>query len=123
MQLSNTTATVTEENIKSASRSAMASLLNLTFLPVIGFIWLIYLFNKTNKPTIDRYHAWLGIKLNLFAALALGVMTLLMIFIGGFDSVWTWIYVISYFAFVHALFIVIAVWAMVRAWSGQKLRN
>jgi hypothetical protein len=97
--------------------------LNLTFLPVIGFIWLFYLFKKTEPDTIDRYHAWLGIKLNLLAALALGVVTSLMFFIGGFDSVWTWIYVIIYFVFVHALFIIIAVWAMVRSWAGQKLRD
>jgi len=103
--------------------ATMASLLNLTFLPVIGFIWLVVLFNKTQQDTIDHYYASLGIKLNLIAAVALGVVSLLMILLGGFESVWTWVYVISYFTIVHATFIIISVWAMIRSWSGQKLRD
>jgi hypothetical protein len=83
MQTSGAVGIVSEERIKCASRSTLASLFNLTFLPVIGFIWLFYLFKKTEPDTIDHYHAWLGIKLNLLAALALGVVTSLIFFIGG----------------------------------------
>ena len=101
----------------------MASLLNLTFLPVIAFIWLLLTLNKSDNNGIDRYHIQLGIKLNLIAAFALGVVSGLMILFGGFDSPWTWVYVITYFTFVHTVFIMIAVWAMVRSWSGQKLSN
>ncbi len=123
MQTLNATGNVTEENIKRASQAALASLLNLTFLPVIGFIYLIYLHSKTRQNSIDHYHALLGIKLNLIAAMALVIVSLLMISLGGFDSVWTWVYVIIYFVIVHATFIIIAVWAMIRSWSGQKFRN
>ncbi len=123
MQTLNATGNVTEENIKRASQAALASLLNLTFLPVIGFIYLIYLHSKTRQNSIDHYHALLGIKLNLIAAMALVIVSLLMISLGGFDSVWTWVYVIIYFVVVHATFIIIAVWAMIRSWSGQKFRN
>lgn len=125
MQSSDTTANsdITEEQIKRASKASMASLLNLTFLPVIAFIWLLLTLNKTGKNGIDRYHIQLGIKLNLIAAFALGVVSGLMILFGGFDSPWTWVYVITYFTFVHTVFIMVAVWAMVRSWSGQKLRN
>jgi len=123
MKTLNTINNVTEESIKRASYATMASLLNLTFLPIIGFIWLIYLVNKTQHDTIDHYHALLGIKLNLMAAMALGVVSLLMILMGGFDSVWTWVYMISYFTLIHTTFIIIAVWAMIRSWSGQKLRD
>lgn len=123
MKTLNTINDVTEESIKRASYATMASLLNLTFLPIIGFIWLIYLVNKTQHDTIDHYHALLGIKLNLMAAMALGVVSLLMILMGGFDSVWTWVYMISYFTLIHTTFIIIAVWAMIRSWSGQKLRD
>ena len=123
MKTLNTINDVTEESIKRASYATMASLLNLTFLPIIGFIWLIYLVNKTQHDTIDHYHALLGIKLNLMAAMALGVVSLLMILMGGFDSVWTWVYIISYFTLIHTTFIIVAVWAMIRSWSGQKLRD
>lgn len=123
MQTLNAINNVTGENLKRASHATIASLLNLTFLPIIGFFWLIYLVNKTQRNTIDHYHTVFGIKLNLFAAAALGIVSALMIFFGGFDSVWTWVYLIIYFTLVHTTFIIIAVWAMVRSWSGQKLRE
>lgn len=123
MQTLNAIHDVTEANIKRASHATIASLLNLTFLPVIGFIWLVILFNKTQQDTIDHYHALLGIKLNLIAVVALGVVSLLVILVGGFDSVWTWVFLISYFTLVHTALIIVAVWAMIRSWSGQKLRD
>jgi protein-S-isoprenylcysteine O-methyltransferase Ste14 len=105
-----------------ASDAALASLLNLTIIPLVSFIFLLLLFKKTEPGTVDRYHTLLGIKINLLAAVALLVVSGLMIFFGGFDSPWTWVYVISYFTLVHTVFIVIAIWALVRAWSGEKLR-
>jgi len=109
--------------IKTASNAALASILNLTLLPVLGFIVLLVIYNKTKPDKIDRYHVVLGIKINLIAAAALFFVSALMIFLGGFDSAWTWVYVISYFTIVHTMFIVLAVWALVRSWSGDKLRD
>lgn len=104
-----------------ASRAALASLLNLTLLPGFAFLWLLLNLKKSSRNGIDRYHMILGLKLNLIAALALLAVSGLMILTGGFDSAWTWVYVITYFMLVHSLFILVAVWALVRAWSGQKL--
>lgn len=117
------TATVIDkEQIKQASDAALASLLNLTFLPGIAFIWLILAINKMSPTSIGYYHAKIGIKLNLIAFFALCVVSMLMIMLGGFDSAWTWVYVITYFTFVHTIFIVLAVWSLTRAWSGLKLK-
>ena len=123
MQTLNANNNMTEADIKRASNATVASLLNLTFLPIIGFIWLMVLSSKTQPGTIAHYHTSLGIKLNIMAAVALGVVSSLMIFLGGFNSVWTWVYVICYFTLGHSTFIIIAVWAMIRSWSGQKLRD
>lgn len=109
--------------LKRASDAALASLLNLTILPVIGFIALVIIYQKTLPNTIDRYHAKLGLKINIIAAIVLVVVSALMISLGGFDSAWTWVYVVTYFIIVHTGFIVIAIWALVRAWSGDTLRN
>ena len=113
----------TSEAVKQASNAALASLLNLTFLPGIAFVWLLIRLKTAAKGGIARYHILLGIRLNLVAAFALGVVSGLMLLLGGFDSAWTWVYLITYFTLVHTIFIVIAVWAMVRAWSGQRLRD
>lgn len=116
--------TTTEElQIQQASNAALASLVNLSILPVIGFIALIWIYQKTQAGTIARYHAVLGFKINIIAAMVLFLVSALMILLGGFDSPWTWVYVISYFTLVHTLFIVLAVWALVRAWSGDTLFN
>jgi len=109
--------------IKAASNAAMASLLNLTFLPGVGFLWMLLRLRRTDLQAIEHYHLKLGIKLNLNAAFALLAVSGAMILMGGFQSAWTWVYVITYFTFVHTAFIVIAVWALVRAWSGQKLNK
>jgi len=114
---------VPEEQIKRASLAATVSLLNMTFLPVIGFLWLLYLHTNTEKNTIAYYFVVLGIKINIIAAVALGAVTLLAILMGGMDSPWTWVFVITYFTFVHAMFILFAVWTLIRSWTGQKLRK
>ncbi len=97
--------------LKNASNAALASLLNLTILPVFSFIALLLIYRKTEPGNIDHYHAVLGIKINIIAAIALFVVSALMILLGGFDSAWTWVYVITYFTIVHTTFIVFAIWA------------
>lgn len=119
----NITNPFTDRQIKQASNNALASILNLTFLPGLAFIYLLINLSKTEPRQIDHYHARLGIKLNLIAAVSLFIVSGLMIYFGGFDSPWTWVYVITYFTFVHTMFILVAVWAMIRAWSGQEFRN
>lgn len=109
------------EQRKRASRAALASLFNLTLLPGFAFLWLLLNLKRCAQDGIDRYHTVLGVKLNLLAAVVLLVVSGLMILTGGFNSAWTWVYVITYFTVVHSLFILIAVWALVRAWSGQEL--
>ena len=109
-----------EQQQNRASNAALASLLNLTILPIISFIALLLIYRKTQSDAIDRYHVVLGIKINIIAAAVLFLVSALMILLGGFDSPWTWVYVISYFTIVHTIFIVFALWALVRAWSGDK---
>lgn len=109
--------------IRLASNAALASILNLTFLPVIGFVILLWLYKRTAPGGIGRYHVVLGMKINIAAAVALLLVSALMILLGGFNSPWTWVYVISYFTLVHSIFIVLATWALVRSWSGDRFTN
>jgi len=123
MQTMSIASSDTEDQIKRASLAATVSLLNMTFLPVIGFIWLLYLHASTEKNTIGHYYVALSISVNIIAGVMLGVVTALVILLGGLDSPWTWVFVITYFTFVHAMFILFAVWALIRSWTGQKLRE
>ena len=82
---------------------------------------MLVLYKNTQADSIDRYYVTLGIKTNIAAAVALLLVTAIMIMFGGFESPWTWVYVVSYFIFVHALFILFATWTMARSWTGKKL--
>jgi len=112
-----------KEQIKQASNIALWSLLNLTFLPILSFIILLLKLNKIDKNSLSDLHLKFAIKLNLLAGAALVVVSLLMILLGGLDSGWTWVFVITYFVLVHTIFIVIAVWALIRAWAGNTVFN
>lgn len=112
-----------EAQLKIASDAALASLLNLTVFPGISFIVLLFLYKKTLVDTFSRYYVVLSIKTNIIAAIALFVVSGLMILLGGFYSPWTWVYVLSYFMFVHSMFILFATWALTRCWAGQRLKK
>lgn len=109
--------------LKQATNAALLTLLNLTVLPVIGFIGLLYMYSKTKPNTIDHYYVVIGIKTSLMAGIALLLVTALVILLGGFDSPWTWVYVTSYFVIVHASFILFATWTLTRSWTGEKLKR
>ena len=109
--------------VKRATKSALLGLLNLTFLPVIAFIWLLLMVKNVDKNEIDEYHVKLAIKINIIAGIALIIVCGLMLIFGGLNSAYTWVYVITYFTFVHAGFILIATWALVVSWSGQRLQR
>ena len=112
-----------EKRIRRASSAALASLLNLTFLPGIGFIWILLVGRNADKHEIDGYHVSLAIKINVIAAIALLLVSGLMLALGGFDSMYTWAYVLTYFILVHTVFIMAATWALVVAWSGEKVEK
>lgn len=109
--------------LEQAKGSALLTLLNLTVLPVIGFIGLLYMYSKTKPNTIAHYYAVVGIKTSLLAGVALLALTLLVILLGGLDSPWTWLYVTCYFVIVHASFILFATWVLTRSWAGEKLKR
>lgn len=107
--------------IKLASNIALWSILNLTFLPIISFIMLLTKLSKVTTNTLSAYHLSFAIRLNIIAGVTLILVSGLMIFFGGFNSGWTWVFVITYFVLVHTVFIIIAVWALIRAWGGNKV--
>jgi len=110
-----------DKEIKQASRAAMLSLGNMTLIPAIGFVLLLLMGRRDDLTPMGRYHINFGIKLNLWAFAALFLVSTFMLLLGGFSSPLAWVYVISYFTLVHTLFILVAVWALVRAWSGQEV--
>jgi hypothetical protein len=69
----------TKEQIKQADSIALWSILNLTFLPALAFIMLLLERSKVNNNSLDDCHLKFAIKLNLLAAGALTLVSMLMI--------------------------------------------
>ena len=109
--------------LQRTSNATLASLLNLTLLPVIGFIVLLLIYKKTTAHSYARYYSVVAIKISVVAAISLFLVSALIIFLGGLTSPWTWVYLVSYFVLGHALFILAATWIMVRSWTGEKLKK
>ena len=99
---------ITDTQLKRASSAAWASLLNLTVLPFIGFIFLLFIYKKISADSFDRYYALVGLKVSALAAIALVLVSVLIVAVGGYDSPLSWIYMLSYFLSVHALFILLS---------------
>lgn len=96
-------------------------LLNLVFLPVIGFIILLvlYLRYKNDAPALARCHLRQTFKASIWAGIMLVLVNGLIIFLGGYDSPSVWIIVILYLTSIHSVFIIFGTFGLTRAMNGQ----
>ena len=112
--------TDTEINNRS-SFAHMLFLLNITVLPVIAFIWLLINYSKIgeadNKTVIHHYRQ--SIIANVMSGILLVIVSAGIVFGGGLDSPYMWMWLILYFTSIHSLLILLAVFAYFRAKAGR----
>lgn len=110
-----------ERVINQASWVEILYLLNITFLPVIGFITILFLKSK-HKPDTHSFiksHTIQAINASIWAGvLMIGINGLILIF-SSIDSIWTWMYIIIYFTSIHSVLIILGVIAISRAQGGR----
>ena len=96
-------------------------LLNLIFLPVIGFIILtvLYLRYRNNAPILARCHLRQTFNASIWAGIMLVLVNALIILFGGYDSPSVWIIVILYLTSFHTVFIIYGTFGLTRAMNGQ----
>lgn len=96
-------------------------LLNLIFLPVIGFIILTVLYFRYRNiaPPLARCHLCQTFKASIWAGIMLVLVNALIILLGGYDSPSVWIIVILYLTSFHAAFIMYGTFGLTRAMNGQ----
>jgi len=96
-------------------------LLNLIFLPVIGFIILTILYFRYRNiaPSLARCHLCQTFKASIWAGIMLVLVNALIILFGGYDSPSVWIIVILYLTSFHAAFIMYGTFGLTRAMNGQ----
>ena len=96
-------------------------LLNLVFLPVIGFIILtvLYLRYRNNAPSLARCHLRQTFVASIWAGIMLVLVNGLIILLGGYDSPYVWLIVILYLTSIHSVFIIFGTFGLTRAMNGQ----
>ncbi len=106
---------------KSAVLAQVLFLTNITLLPVLSFVILIFLYKKINtKPhSILVQHYRQSILANIVAGILLFAVSALILGFGRFDSVYTWMWLILYFTCIHSMLILFGVFALIKAQAGQ----
>lgn len=96
-------------------------LLNLVFLPVLGFIVLtvLYLRYRNTAPALARCHLRQTFNASIWSGIMLILVNGLIILLGGYDSPSVWIIVILYLTSIHSVFIMFGTFGLTRAMNGQ----
>jgi len=96
-------------------------LLNLVFLPVIGFIVLtvLYLRYRNTAPALARCHLRQTFNASIWAGIMLVLVNGLIILLGGYDSPSVWVIVIIYLTSIHTVFIMFGTFGLTRAMNGK----
>jgi len=96
-------------------------LLNLVFLPVIGFIVLsvLYLRYRNTAPALARCHLRQTFNASIWAGIMLLLVNAVIILLGGYDSPSVWIIVILYLTSIHTVFIMLGTFGLTRAMNGK----
>ncbi len=112
---------IAQTNRKAAVFAHLLFLMNITFLPIVSFIWLLVIYQK-NKATADvevlaHYHQ--SIVANIVSGVLLVIISGLILVIGDLQSAYTWMWLILYFTCIHSVLILLAVFAMMKANNGK----
>lgn len=99
-------------------------LLNLLLLPGIAFLALIWLWVSRHRqaPALAVTHLSQTISASLWAGLLLIVANGLILLLGGYQGVHTWVVAIIYFTVAHATLVLFGVLGLARALAGQCWR-
>ncbi len=92
-------------------------LTNITIFPVVSFILLILLYLKyrTRLHPTALLHFKQAILANLVAGFLLIMVSLLILYVGEFNSPFTWMTLIIYFLSIHSALILFGVFALIKA--------
>jgi len=99
-------------------------LANLLVTPGIAFLILaaLYLRGKQDKPPLAAAHLAQTFFASLWAGILLVVVNALILLLGGYQGVHTWVVLILYFTICHSTLVLLGVMGLVRAMAGQCWR-
>ena len=111
-----------EHERKLAGQSHIFYLLNISFLPVIGFALQVILWRhtRTRRLAFAMAHTRQSIIASITAGCALTIVTGLILIIGELSSPYTWVVLILYFTLCHTTLILLGILGYARANAGKQ---
>lgn len=96
-------------------------LINLLLLPVLAFVLLLFVYWKFHGQTnvVNRNHLQQTVTASLWGGFLLVVINALILLLGGYQGAYTWMIVVLYFTIVHSTFILLGIFGLVKALSGE----
>jgi hypothetical protein len=110
-----------DTHVSVAVQAETLYLINLLLLPGLGFLGLLWLAyrNADSDSELTRCHLRQTISASIWAGILLMLVTLLIVYFGGFNSPYTWMVLILYFITCHAALILFGVVGFSRAMAKQ----
>ena len=95
---------------------------NLLIAPGLAFLILLWLYFKrsADTPALAVCHLRQTIFASILAAVLLVIASIVILQLGGLNSVTTWIIAILYFLTCHATLVLLGVIGLTKALAGQK---
>jgi len=114
-----------DENNTLANRLAILApalyLLNLLLLPGLAFLILIFLYIKYRH--IEQSYARIQIQQNFYASIASGLaivgISIVIVLIGGFSSMYSWMVMLIYALSIHATLVLLGAFSLARGINQQ----
>ena len=99
-------------------------LVNLLLAPGIGFLALLWLWNRhrADASPLARSHLTQTLSGSIWAGILLVVANGLILLFGGYRGPHVWVVVITYFTFCHSMLVVFGAFGLAKAMAGQCWR-
>lgn len=99
-------------------------LANLLIAPGLAFLGLLWLWRRRDLRSfpLARQHLRQTLIASLWAGALLIGLNAIILLVGGFTSVWSWLAVILYFIFFHSVLVLCGMVGLSRAMAGKPFR-
>ncbi len=119
--------TLGHSEAKNTSIAMMAEALflaNLLLIPIIPFLFLVYLFSKyrNQKDSIAYNHISQTLTASIFAGIFIVLIAAGFYFFSTTSTAITWTIIITYLTCVHSIFVMLGIYGLSKAMSGQIVK-
>lgn len=99
-------------------------LANLLLIPIVPFLVLLYLFRKyAHKPDSVAYnHLRQTLIASIFAGIFIVIIVAIFYFFSSTSAAITWTIIITYLTCVHSVFVMLGIYGLSKAMTGQIVK-